>query len=137
MQISPILRSKWMIFSAQTTVKTTSFQIIITCLNWLIVYCLSSRSIICSALILRRNLKGSLLSHTFCHNRPRFLRFHPKNAPFTRLGGQLSGTEHKLRRLKLKIFITCEFTVLVKTDWSYTHSEHVSSVPFTMILQPS
>ena len=51
MQISPILRSKWMIFSAQMTVKTTSFQIIITWLNWLIVYCLSSRSIICSALI--------------------------------------------------------------------------------------
>ena len=78
MQISPILRSKWMIFSAQMTVKTTSFQIIITCLNWLIVYCLSFRSIICSALIFAQKFERSLLSHTFCHKRPRFLLSHPK-----------------------------------------------------------
>ena len=37
----------------------------------------------------------------------------------------------------LKNLFTWEFTVLVNTDWSYTHSEHVSSVPLTMILHSS
>ena len=78
MQISPILRSKWMIFSAQMTVKTTSFQIIITCLNWLIVYCISSRSIICSALIFAQKFERIFIKPHLLSQEASLLRSHPK-----------------------------------------------------------